>query len=186
MSALPCLIVGNTFIQMPRRGGFKHLMLESKPHFVESASLPSVPSDLDGVWLYRTGSGLSAILRGHDAITVRNKRICEFAILHHDDDILIGPHHARFYELEMVEVRAGDPMSGKKCTFTHIPIIVGSRVLVCPFCGTLYSEPAWAEIVGQKCMSHGCDFVFKTVSGLTVDGLMEHADHIGPLEKSAM
>jgi hypothetical protein len=184
MSAFPCLLIDNAYVPMPRRGEIRQLRLDPQLELGAASVMPTAIEHLEGIWLYRAGSGVCAVLRGREPITVRNRRISGFAALHHGDDVLVGRHHASFRELEFVVVGSRDPLLTQRCTFTHVPIAEGARVLPCPHCGTIYSEPAWEDIKGSRCMQHRCSFVFQSMAGIMgADDLKDRRRILCPVDQ---
>jgi hypothetical protein len=166
MNLFPCLLIDDAYVPMPRRGEIQQLRLHPQLELGAINASPETPEHLEGVWLYRAGSGVCAVLRAREPVSVRNRRISGLAALHHGDDLVIGQYHGSFCELGFAIVRSGDPLLAQRCTYTHVRIVEGAKILPCPHCGTIYSEPAWEDIKDNRCMQHGCSFVFGSMAGI--------------------
>ncbi len=112
-------------------------------------------------FIVRASNGFYSLLN-YDAtpITVNELEIPGLRILRHKDVVRmgLGSYKITYYDVSKFIVDENSNIVGVSCLFCQDRFLVGSEVVMCPKCDTVYHVSCWKIIHNQACLLPNCGY----------------------------
>jgi hypothetical protein len=106
---------------------------------------------------------------------VNHHPVVRIRILRQGDLLQVGQCELTVWEVQITQLKPGDPAVGKKCPVSRRVLKVDTEVIACPGCGAVHERDAWFLI--ERCAA-GCGYPNREVIMNTLPAWMQIERHL--------